>query len=417
MKILVLNAGSSSQKSCLYELGDTLPTTPPHPVWEAVVDWTHPQGVAEIKLKTAQGAGLEKALQSTSRSDVMVHLLDTLWQGPTQVMDSLAEIDGVGHRVVHGGQEYSHSVIITPAVKTAIARLADFAPIHNSANLAGIEAVEQYLGAVPQVAVFDTAFHAQMPLPAAIYPVPYEWFEAGIRRYGFHGISHQYCAQRAAQLLGREDLRLISCHLGNGCSLAAVRAGRSIDTTMGFTPLDGLMMGTRSGSVDPGILVHLLRQKGYSADELDDILNHESGLWGISGVSADMRQIRAAIAQGNSRAQLAIDMFIHRLRSCIGAMLTSLGGVDAIVFTAGIGENTDSIRAAACEALEFLGLKLDPEKNEHHPVDVDIAMPDSTVRVLVIHTQEDWAIAQQCWHLLSQAPDRNLGSITTTVRN
>jgi acetate kinase len=264
--------------------------------------------------------------------------------------------------------------------------------------------------------VFDTAFHAQMPLPAAIYPGPYAWFEAGIRRYGFHGISHQYCAQRAAQLLGREDLCLIICHLGNGCSLSAVRQGHSIDTTMGFTPLDGLMMGTRSGAVDPGILVHLLRQQGYGADELDYILNHESGLWGISGISADMRQIMAAIAQGDSRAQLAIEVFIHRLRSCIGAMLTSLGGVDAIVFTAGIGENSAPIRVAACAALEFLGLKLNQESNAHRPVDVDIAMPDSTVRVLVIHTQEDWAIAQQCWRLLSQATDVNRRSVTTTVR-
>lgn len=286
-------------------------------------------------------------------------------------------------------------------MKAAIADLAALAPAHNPANLEGIEALEQILGTeVPQIAVFDTAFHTQMPLFAAIYPGPYEWFEQGIRRYGFHGISHQYCAQRAAQILGRElkELRLITCHLGNGCSLAAIRDGHSVDTTMGFTPLDGLMMGSRSGSVDPGILIHLMRQEGYTADKLEQLLNLASGLKGISGVSEDMRQIMAAIAQGNQRAQLALDIYVHRLRSGICAMLASLGGLDALIFTAGVGENSPTIRAAACEAFEFLGLKLDPEKNTRLPDDRDIATADSTLRVLVIHTQEDWAIAQECWY-------------------
>ena len=292
---------------------------------------------------------------------------------------------------------------MNPEVKSAIAHLADLAPAHNPANLEGIEAIEQILGTeVPQVAVFDTAFHTQLPLSAAIYPGPYEWFEQGIRRYGFHGISHQYCAQRAAQILSRElkELRLITCHLGNGCSLAAIRDGHSIDTTMGFTPLDGLMMGSRSGSVDPGILIYLMRQQGYTADQLDRALNLGSGLKGISGVSADMRQIVSAIAQDNSRSQLALNIYVHRLRSCIGAMLASLGGLDALVFTAGVGENSALVRTAACEAFGFLGLKLDPEKNTGSPEDRDIATADSTVRVLVIHTQEDWAIAKDCWHLL-----------------
>ncbi|MCX7592653.1 MAG: acetate/propionate family kinase, partial [Fischerella sp.] len=239
------------------------------------------------------------------------------------------------------------------------------------------------------------------PLPAAIYPGPYEWYEQGIRRYGFHGINHQYCAQRAAQLLGRDlnSLRLITCHLGNGCSLAAVRAGKSIDTTMGFTPLEGLMMGTRSGSVDPGILIYLLR-KGIDVDRLDEILNRSSGLKGISGLSADMRSIQSAITEGNSRAQLAFDMFIHRLRSHIGSMLAVLGGLDAIVFTAGIGENHALTRTAACEAFAFLGLKLDEAKNQASPKDRDIATADSAVRVLVIPAEEDWAIAKESWHLL-----------------
>ncbi|MBR8836658.1 MAG: acetate kinase [Stigonema ocellatum SAG 48.90 = DSM 106950] len=402
MKILVLNAGSSSQKSCLYEItGETLPAEPPQPIWEAKVDWTHHEGKAEIKVKTATGEVLEEEIPSDSRPEIIAHMLDTLSQGSTQVISQPSEIDVVGHRVVHGGQDYRESVVITEDVKAAIARLATLAPAHNPANLEGIEAIEQHLGKVYQVAVFDTAFHAHLPEAAAIYPGPYEWVEQGIRRYGFHGISHQYCSQRAAQILDRDlaSLRLITCHLGNGCSLAAIKNGRSVDTTMGFTPLDGLMMGSRSGAVDPSILIYLLRQSDYSVDKLDDVLNRASGLRGISGVSADMRQIKAAIAQGNSRAQLALDIYVHRLRFYIGAMLASLGGLDALVFTAGVGENAPDIRSAACEAFGFLGLKLDSEKNTHKPVDVDIATADSTVRVLVIQTQEDWAIAVESWRL------------------
>lgn len=402
MKLLVLNAGSSSQKSCLYELGDTLPAEPPPPLWEGSIDWTHHQGRAELKVKTAQGKKLEEEFESESRSDTISRMLKTLWSGETQVIQDLHEIDRVGHRVVHGGEDYRQSTFVTPAVKAAIAHLAVFAPVHNRANLEGIEAIEQVMGDVPQVAVFDTAFHAQLPPPAYVYPGPYEWLEKGIRRYGFHGISHQYCADRAAKILNRDlqELRLITCHLGNGCSLAAIREGRSVDTTMGFTPLAGLMMGTRSGSVDPGILIHLLREsEDCTADKLDQILNRNSGLLGVSGVSADLRLIMEAIAIGNARAQLALDIYVHRLRSYIGAMLASLGGLDALVFTAGVGENSAAVRAATCEGWEFLGLKLDGEKNQKSPMDVDIATADSAVRVLVIHTQEDWAIAQECWRM------------------
>ncbi len=402
MKILVLNAGSSSQKSCLYEITGALPDHPPQPVWEAAVDWTHHQGFAQIKIKTAGGAVLEEEIRTTSRPDVIAYLLNSLAQGETQVISQPSDIQVVGHRVVHGGPDYKESVVVTTEVKAAIARLAAFAPSHNPANLEGIEAIEMSLGSIPQVAVFDTAFHAQLPDAAAIYAGPYEWVEQGIRRYGFHGISHQYCARRAAQILERDlhSLRLITCHLGNGCSLAAISQGHSIDTTMGFTPLDGLMMGTRSGSVDPGILIHLLRQETYTADELDQLLNKASGLKGISGISADMRQIVEAIAANNPRAQLALDIYVHRLRSSIGAMLASLGGLDALIFTAGVGENSPLVRAAACKAFEFLGLKVDLEKNEQSPVDQDISTSDSAVRVMVIHTQEDWEIARACWQLL-----------------
>ncbi|MEG4321565.1 MULTISPECIES: acetate kinase [unclassified Microcoleus] len=399
MKILVLNAGSSSQKSCLYELNDSILDRPPEPLWEAKIDWSHREGAGELQVKTAAGHTLDQEIASDSREEAIARMLETLWQGETQVINSLNEIDIVGHRVVHGGEKYQQSTLISPEVKQEISRLSEFAPIHNPINLEGIEAVEKILPNVPQVAVFDTAFHSNLPPAAFVYPGPYEWLQEGIRRYGFHGISHQYCTRRAAEILNRDlaDLRLISCHLGNGCSLAAVRGGRSVDTTMGFTPLDGLMMGSRSGAIDPGIIIHLLRRSHLSAEELDNILNRNSGLQGISGVSSDMRLLAEAIANGNDRAQLALDIYLHRLRSGIGAMLASLGGLDAVIFTAGVGENSAAVRAAACEVFGFIGLKLDGEKNLNSPVDVDIAAVDSAVRVLVVHTQEDWEIARECW--------------------
>ena len=406
MKILVLNAGSSSQKSCLYQLDDTLPELPPPPLWEAKVDWTKHPGMAELEVK-AKGIVLEEELQTNSRPEAIAHMLETIWSGRTQVIANPAEIDMVGHRVVHGGQEYQQATRITPDVKEAIANLSTFAPVHNPANLEGIEAINKILGNnIPQVAVFDTAFHSNLPLAAATYPVPYEWFEQGIRRYGFHGISHQYCAHRTAQLLGKDlaSLRLITCHWGNGASLAAIRDGQSVDTTMGFTPLEGLMMGTRSGSIDPGILIHLLQHADYDAQKLDEVLNKASGLKGVSGVSGDLRQILIEIDKGNQRAKLAFDMYVHSLRKHIGAMLAALGGLDALVFTGGIGENSAAIRSAACEAFGFLGLKLDSQKNDASPADTDIAAADSAIRVFVVHTQEDWAIAQECWKLANTAP-------------
>jgi len=402
MKILVLNAGSSSQKSCFYHLKEeALSVQPPAPLWEAQIDWSHHQGVAELKVKTIHGAVLKEELKTESRLEGVEYMLKTLWQGETKIIDSLAEIDCVGHRVVHGGDKYNESTLITKEVKEAIANFAKFAPVHNPVNLEGIVAIEQILGEkVPQVAVFDTAFHAQIPEEAAVYPIPYEFYQQGIRRYGFHGISHQYVSQRAAQLLNKDltSLKLVTCHLGNGCSLAAVKNGYSIDTTMGFTPTAGLMMGTRSGDIDPGVIIDLLR-RGYTDKEIDDIFNRQSGFLGISGVSADLRKIEEAIAQGNSRAKLAYNVYLHSLRSFIGAMIATLGGVDAIIFTAGVGENAAKLRADVCATFEFLGLKIDAEKNDRKPVDQDISTPDSSVKVLVIHTQEDWAIAQECVRL------------------
>ena len=401
MKVLVLNAGSSTQKSSLYELTDSLPVTPPEALWEGHVEWSGPGGVGTLSVSNARGGTLREQLEFDSRTSAIAHMLNTLWSGTTKVISEPSAIDIVGHRVVHGGQKYREATPITQEVKEEIARLAVFAPLHNRADLEVILTMEQILGHVPQIAMFDTAFHAQLPLPASVYPGPYEWFEQGIRRYGFHGISHQYCARRAAQILGRdlEPLRLITCHLGSGCSLAAIRRGRSVDTTMGFTPLDGLMMGSRSGAVDPGILIYLLHQNGYSADKLNRVLNQGSGLLGISGISSDMRQVLASMAEGNARAKLAFDVYVHRLRFYIGAMLASLGGLDALVFTAGIGENSPAVRAAACEAFGFLGLTLNPERNAQSPADQDIATPDSAVRVVIVRAREEWAIAQECWKL------------------
>jgi acetate kinase len=398
MKVLVMNAGSSSHKSSLYELGKPSEGKSPAPLWEAQIDWSP---TPTLQVKTSRGAVIKEELATDSREDALSHLFATLWSGETQVIKEKSEIDMVGHRIVHGGQKYTEPTLIDRKVKDAIKQLAAFAPLHNLANLEGIEAVERAIGAsTPQIAVFDTAFHSKIPLEVAIYPGPYEWFEQGIRRYGFHGISHQYCAQRAAKLLDKKlnSLRLITCHLGNGCSLAAIRNGYSVDTTMGFTPLEGLMMGSRSGSVDPGILIHLSR-KGSTVDQLDTLLNQESGLKGISGLSNDMRDIIKAMDQGNERAKLAFDMYIHRLRSYIGSMLATLGGIgiDAIVFTAGVGENAALVREKVCEGFEFIGLTLDLEKNNQSPVDQDIATSDSLVKVLVIHTQEEWAIVQECW--------------------
>src|SRR5712692_864011 len=408
MKILVLNSGSSSQKTCLYDIGETLPDNPPACLWEGKIEW-HGQ-VAEAVVKNSHGVARQARVEVSSRAEAVEHLLRTLWSGETQALATASEIDVVGHRVVHGGPKYEQPVLITPDVKSEIASVSAFAPLHNRAELESVEIIEQLLGAVPQVAVFDTGFHRKMPLSAAVYPGPYEWFAGGIRRYGFHGINHRYCAARAAQLLHRdlESLKLVTCHLGNGCSLAAICEGHSIDTTMGFTPLEGLMMGTRSGSVDPGILTHLMRQGQLQAKAIDDVLNQKSGLLGISGISGDMRQIVSAMKEGNPRAKLGFEIFVHRLRSSIGSMVAILGGIDALVFTAGIGENSPEIRAASCANFGFLGVKLDPAKNVQSLPDQDISLSDSVVRVLVVRAQEDWAIARACWRLGSQPSSHDL---------
>ena len=341
MKILVLNSGSSSQKSCLYEIGRELPEHPPACIWEGKIEWGE-DGFAHLEIKNHLGFAARKRTRITLRAPAIEHLLKNLWTGKGKAIEKLSEVDIVGHRVVHGGPEFEDPVVITPKVKSAIRKLAAFAPLHNRAELEGMAIVTKLLGKIPQVAVFDTGFHKRMPMSAAVYPGPYAWLESGIRRYGFHGINYQYCSRRAAQLLhwDTNPFRLVTCHLGNGCSLAAIRNSTSVDTTMGFTPLEGLMMGTRSGSVDPGILTYLERRHRLTGQKLDEILNRSSGLLGISGLSSDMRQIRAAIGNGHQRAKLAFEIYVHRLRSGIGAMIAVLGGIDALVFTAGVGENS-----------------------------------------------------------------------------
>jgi len=408
MNVLVLNSGSSSQKSCLYEIGDTLPTDAPSCVWQGEIEWA--DGKAEYSIRNSRGVSRKNLPSVGSRAEAIERLLESLWSGETQAISRPSDIDVVGHRVVHGGLRHFEPTVVTDRIKSAIEVASVFAPLHSRAELQGMEIVEKLLGPVPQIAVFDTGFHHNMPLSAATYPGPYEWFEQGIRRYGFHGINHQYCAERAAELLGKDPklLKLVTCHLGNGCSLAAIREGRSVDTTMGFTPLEGLMMGTRSGSVDPGILTYLMRRRRFMDEQLDDVLNKKSGLLGISGISSDMREVLAACKKGHERAKLALDIYVHRLQSGIGAMVAVLGGVDAVVFTAGVGENSPEVRAAVCDNLAFLGVRLDQGKNAKSPLDKDkdISAPDAAVRVLVIHAQEDWMIARTCWNLARTATTR-----------
>jgi acetate kinase len=403
VKILVLNSGSSSQKSSLYELGAPLPESPPEPLWEGKIEWHGDRAALEIS--NSSGTKHKEEMSAGTRQEATARLLDALTSGAARAMSDKLEIAAVGHRIVNGGRAYTQPAIIDAEVKAAIQRMAIFTPLHNRVELEGIEFIEKKFGSIPQVAVFDTAFHSELSEAAAIYPGPFEWVAQGIRRFGFHGINHQYCAERTAQLLGKElpALKIVTCHLGNGCSLAAIQNARSIDTSMGFTPLEGLMMGTRSGSVDPGILTYLMREKNLSGQALDDLLNKKSGLLGISGISGDMREIVSAMKNGNERARLAFDIFVHRLQTGIGAMIAALGGIDALVFTAGIGEHSAEVRQAACANFGFLSLKLDASKNaapqSSTQADHDISMPESKVRVLVVRAQEDWAIAKECWKL------------------
>ncbi|BCX11747.1 MAG: acetate kinase [Thermosynechococcus sp.] len=406
--VLVLNAGSSSLKACLYrlapEIGATA-ATPPAPLWQGLLDWGQNPTVAHLKVTTADHRYEANLIHPEGGilglRDWLKSLLDTLTSGQTKLLESLAEITIIGHRVVHGGSRYQAPVRVNAQVKAAITEFSEYAPLHNPANLLGMELMADICPQTPQVAVFDTAFHAQLPAVARTYAIPYELTTAGIQRYGFHGISHQYVSERAATLLQRPlaELRLITCHLGNGCSLTAVKGGVSVETTMGFTPTAGVMMGTRCGDIDPGILLYLLR-RGRTVEELDRLVNRQSGLLGVSGVSNDLRQILAAIDQGNTQAQLAYDCFIYSLQRGIASLLPALGGLDGLVFTAGIGENAAGVRRDVCRGLGWLGIELDSTANEKGKGDRNIALPTASVQVLVVQSQEDWAIARACRQLL-----------------
>jgi acetate kinase len=395
MKILVLNTGSSTVKFSLIESdGGAV-------LLEGLADWSATP--ARLEVHQSGAAPLREGLQVRRTADAVAAVLGRLTHGTPPLIANPAEVAAVGHRVVHGGDTYTSAVRITPQVRERLAELAELAPLHNPINLEGIAAAEEAWPHVPHVAVFDTAFHATMPEAARTYAIPWSWTADGkLRRYGFHGLSHAYCAGRAAELLkgGPAPLRLVICHLGNGASLSAVRDGVCLDTSMGFTPLEGLVMGTRSGSVDPGLLLHVLRHRKTSADDLDRILNRESGLLGISGVSGDMRQVQAAADAGNARARLALDVYVHRLRQSIAAMAASLGGLDALVFTAGVGEHSATIRATTCRGLEFLGLELNSAANADCKPDADVAATSSRVRILVIATREDLTIVRETVRVL-----------------
>lgn len=395
MKILVINAGSSSHKLSLYDLQNEDPI---EPLWKGLLDWGRKEHSLSLSAKTADGASVEQELDSRDIDKGIEALLNTLWNGETQIVEGPQAIERIGHRVVHGGKEFEQPVRINAEVKNRIRQLIPLAPLHNPSNLQGIELMEKCFPSLPQIAVFDTAFHTAMPEIVKTYPVPLEWKERGIQRYGFHGISHHYCAERTADFLKKnpKDLKIINCHLGNGCSLCAIREGKSHETTMGLTPLEGLMMGTRCGSIDPGILLYLMREHQMSQKDLDDALNFASGLKAIGG-SSDMRDLLSK--QNEAKGRLAVQMFIHRLKTGIGAMAVSLGGFDVLSFTGGIGENAPFIREETCRGLACLNVALDVEKNRVCRPDADLTPPSSPIHVIVLQTREEWMIARACYRL------------------
>ena len=390
MKILVINAGSSSLK---YQLLD--------PEKQQVLAKGLCERIGIDGRFTYKPEGKEPVKDAEvampTHSEAIQTVLNALVDPSNGVISSMDEIDAVGHRVVHGGEKFAKSVLITDEVMAAIEECNPLAPLHNPANIIGIKACQTLMPKTPMVAVFDTAFHQTMPALAYTYALPYEFYtEDKVRRYGFHGTSHKYVTARAAAMLGKpiQELKLISCHLGNGSSITAVDGGRSVDTSMGFTPLAGLPMGTRSGDLDAGILEYLMHKHGYDIDKMLNILNKKSGVEGISGVSSDFRDLETAAKEGNDRAQLALDVFAYSVKKLIGSYAAAMGGVDAVIFTAGVGENDPGTRAKAVAGLEFMGIQIDPEKNNVRGKEVDVAAAGSRARVLVIPTNEELMIAQ-----------------------
>ena len=407
MNVLLLNAGSSSLKCSLTQRATG------HVVAQALADWAGE--TTHYEFHRTGGPSLREEVPWRGQTQAVRRVLHDLQHVEPVAIAAESDLEAVGHRVVHGGP-FTASVRVTPEVQARINQTVELAPLHNPSALEALAAAQAELPHLPHIAVFDTAFHATLAEEAYTYPLPYAWRqEWGVRRYGFHGLSHAYCAQRAAEMLAERAPptsrpatsksamwpRLVICHLGHGCSAAAVAGGKSVDTTMGFTPLEGLMMATRSGSVDPGILLHLQQRHGITADQLYKTLNRESGLLAISGVSADMREILAAADAGNARAALALAMYTRRIRQTIGALAVTMGGIDALVLTAGVGEHASAIRATVCQGLACLGLELDDEANRKSHPDADIAAANSPGRILIIATREDVTMLREVQRVLA----------------
>lgn len=398
MKILVVNCGSSSLKYQLIDM-DTK-----NPIALGLVERIGMQG-SVLKHSIASGKKEVITIEIPDHTVAIELVLKALVSPEYGAVKDLSEISAIGHRVVHGGENFSKSVIIDNAVMQAIKDCVELAPLHNPPNIAGIEACQKLMPGIPQVAVFDTAFHQTMPDYAYIYGLPYELYEKyKIRKYGFHGTSHKYVSQRAAVLLNKpiEELKLISCHLGNGSSITGIHGGKSIETSMGFTPLGGLLMGTRSGGLDPAIVSFIMRKENLCSAKIDDYLNKKCGVLGVSGVSSDFRDIEVAAEQGNYRAQLALEMFAHDVRKYVGAYALMMDGADAIIFTAGVGENSGSMRAAVCDNMSYLGVNIDQEKNMVRGEEVDVSETNASCRVLVIPTNEELMIALDTFELTRQ---------------
>ena len=390
MNVLVINCGSSSLKFQLINSES-----------EAVLAKGLCERIGIDGRLTYQPAGGEKNVSEKAmptHTEAIQFVIDALTDADTGVVKSLDEIGAVGHRVVHGGEKFAKSVVVTPEVKAAIAECNDLAPLHNPANLIGIEACESLMPGTPQVVVFDTAFHQTMPEKAYMYGLPYEYYEKyKVRRYGFHGTSHSFVSKRVAEIVGKpyNATKTIVCHLGNGASVSAVLNGESVDTSMGLTPLEGLVMGTRSGDIDPAIMEFIAKKENLDIAGIMNVLNKKSGVEGVSGVSSDFRDLEAAAKAGNKRAELAIDVFAYRVAKYVGAYTAAMNGVDNIVFTAGIGENCSFVRTKVCSYLGYLGITIDEEANGKRGEEIVISTPDSKVKVLVVPTNEELAIARE----------------------
>lgn len=388
MKILVINAGSSSMKYQLIDMETELV------IAKGLCERIGAGG--QISHKLSNGTKIEYETPFPTHAEAFAEVVDLLTTGEHKVINNISEISAIGHRGVHGGEKFACSVLIDDEVMKAIDELSTLAPLHNPAGLTAIKACRKVFGEkIPMVVVFDTAFHQTMPPKAYIYPIPYEYYEKyRLRRYGFHGTSHRFVSQRLAELTGKDNLKIITCHLGNGSSITAINGGKCIDTTMGLTPLDGLIMGTRCGAIDPSLVSVMSEKSGYRTSKIIDILNKQSGLIGISGVSSDMRDLHAAEDAGNERAKLAVDILCYQIKKYIGSFAAALGGLDAICFTGGIGENDDVVRERVCENMEVLGIKVDPAKNKGCREEACISSDDSKVAVWVVPTNEELLIAR-----------------------